>query len=145
MKVETKQTETISTKSIKQIKGRMGEKAVELWLKRKGYNILDTNWMAKNKEIDIVTQYQNMLVFVEVKTHFGKQVDYPETAVNKQKQRALDAAAQQYLKEKKMNMTVRQDIIAVQYHPWGKQLLHIPDAFSSTNRYLFNQPSKLYF
>ncbi len=145
MKDIKSKTKSISTQSIKQIKGKMGEKAVVMWLKRKGYKVLDTNWMAKNKEIDIVTEYQNMLVFVEVKTHFGKQLDYPESAVNKQKQRSLDIAAQQYLKEKKINLAIRQDIIAVQYHPWGKQLLHIPDAFSSTNRYLYNQPSKLYF
>ena len=138
-------TQSISSQSIKQIKGRMGEKAVVLWLKRKGFRILETNWMAKNKEIDIISEYQNTLVFVEVKTHFGKQLDYPESAVTKQKQRSLDIAAQQYLKEKKINLAIRQDIIAVQYHPWGKQLLHIPDAFSSTNRYLYNQPSKLYY
>ncbi len=47
--------------------GNFGEKVAERYLKDRGYNILERNWRAGHKEIDLII-YKKQLIAVEVKT-----------------------------------------------------------------------------
>jgi len=47
---------------------RLGEEIATQYLRKKGYQIIDRNFRKGYGEIDIVATFQNILVFVEVKT-----------------------------------------------------------------------------
>ena len=52
------------------IQGALAEEQAARYLSNKGYRILTRNFHATGGEIDIVSSYKKMLVFVEVKDHF---------------------------------------------------------------------------
>ena len=47
--------------------GRQAEAAVAKYLQHQGYKILDLNWRTRRCEIDIVTQKERTIYFIEVK------------------------------------------------------------------------------
>ena len=48
--------------------GKQGENKAKNYLKRRGYQILETNYRTKAGEIDLIAKEKDCLVFVEVKT-----------------------------------------------------------------------------
>jgi putative endonuclease len=52
--------------------GNFGEEVAERYLKNHGYNILERNWRAGHKEIDLIV-YKKILIAVEVKTRSKNQ------------------------------------------------------------------------
>jgi putative endonuclease len=48
--------------------GRLGEKIAAIYLHKYGFTIIDTNYRIRGGEIDIIAQFQNLVVFVEVKS-----------------------------------------------------------------------------
>jgi putative endonuclease len=94
-------------------KGRMGEKLAKEYLQKKGYLILDTNWRFQHKEIDIIAMINSEVVFVEVKSRKNTDFGQPEEAVDYQKQRHLIDAAEAYIIDKKLNVSVRFDVISI--------------------------------
>ena len=48
--------------------GNDGENIATSYLIKKGYTILDTNWRYGHLEVDIIAEYNGMVVFFEVKT-----------------------------------------------------------------------------
>jgi len=94
----------VSSKEI----GNLGEKIAVEFLKKKGYKILDKNYIPKwmrgpeKKEIDIIAQKDGVISFVEVKTLANnKQTFQPEDKVDFLKQRKLIKVGESYLLEKK--------------------------------------------
>lgn len=55
-------------KTEKQKIGQIGENAVCTYLERKGYSIVDRNYLRKWGELDIVAKKSNKLYFIEVKS-----------------------------------------------------------------------------
>ena len=53
--------------------GQEGEQLARTYLERKGYRIIVSNWRHGRAEIDLITTYDNILVFVEVKTRSSSQ------------------------------------------------------------------------
>lgn len=87
--------------------GVLGEKIACRYLEKKGYKILDRNylkkWSAVSKgEIDIVAEREKTISFVEVKTLLEKQGDNfsPEDRVDFAKQRKLIKLSENWLSEK---------------------------------------------
>jgi len=78
--------------------GEKGEAIAVRQLKKDGYKILETNYLTKLGEIDIIAKDKDTIVFVEVKArrsvHFGS----PKGAVTTQKQRKISMVALYYLK-----------------------------------------------
>jgi putative endonuclease len=114
--------------------GNLGEKIAVNFLKKKGYKILDKNYIPKwlrgpeKKEIDIIAKPRrnvsdilrgkkdDVIHFVEVKTLSGNnQTFLPEDKVNFLKQRKIIKAAQSYLLEKKISPETKWqvDVIAI--------------------------------
>lgn len=111
--------------------GKLGEQIAAQYLTDKGYQILDRNWRAYRKEIDIIALDGDNIVFVEVKTRQDDEYGAPEMAVNRQKRAHIYAAASSYYYEHKIELDVRFDIVSVLYRHGIPEINHIVDAFHS--------------
>lgn len=120
----------METKNDKNIElGNVGEDIATTYLQSKGYNIIQRNWRFRHKEIDIIARYNNLLVVVEVKTRSSAQIAMPHVAVNREKQRFLIEAANNYVVRHNLDIGVRFDIIAIWYEGKKQIVDHIEDAF----------------
>jgi putative endonuclease len=69
----------------KKIVGSLGEKRVEEYLKKQGFDILERNFKTKFGELDIIAFKKN-LVFIEVKTFLFKKENFkPEDEMHRKK------------------------------------------------------------
>ncbi len=94
--------------------GRRGEEAAFQFLKRKGYRIIQKNYVCKMGEMDIIAKEKDTLVFIEVKTRTSSLFGPPQLAVNFSKQRQLSKVALNYLKEKRLgDVKARFDVVAI--------------------------------
>jgi len=110
--------------------GEKGEEVALEFLRGLGYEILATNWRCQKDEIDVIALHNNMLVIVEVKTRTSNYFGEPEVFVNRNKQKFLIRAANEYIRLKKFKGETRFDIVSIVI-PEGKQprIHHIKDAF----------------
>ena len=110
--------------------GVKGEQIAEKFLLEKGYLVLHKNWCFEKKEIDIVVQKGDMLVFVEVKTRTNLYFGFPEEAVNLKKQEYLKTAAEAFLDTFPGYLKVQFDIISIHIkNDEVKEVFHFEDAF----------------
>lgn len=120
--------------------GIYGEKKAASLLRKKGYIILERNYTAYGKEIDIIAENRDFLVFCEVKTRTANQAlidkyGRPADAVNYYKQKNVISGAKIYLASNKTSKSVRFDVIEVfladgkRRHPKILKIHHIEDAF----------------
>jgi putative endonuclease len=110
--------------------GVKGEQIAEKFLLEKGYAVLHKNWCFEKKEIDIVAQKGDMLVFVEVKTRTNLYFGFPEEAVNLKKQEYLKTAAEAFLDTFPGYIKVQFDIISIHIrNDEVKEVFHFEDAF----------------
>lgn len=112
--------------------GSWGETLAVEYLLQNGYLILDRNVRNRYGEVDIVASYQNITVFVEVKTRSTLKFGHPEQAVSDRKQIHFLETAQQYLVDHpSLSADWRVDVIAI-LHRKGKspEITHFENAFS---------------
>ncbi|HWR93761.1 MAG TPA: YraN family protein [Flavobacterium sp.] len=93
--------------------GKLGEKLSVDYLKNKGYQILETNWIFQKAEIDIIAQKENVLAIVEVKTRSSTDFGLPQDFVKPKKIQLLVKAVNEYVISKDLEVEVRFDIIAI--------------------------------
>lgn len=114
----------------KRFVGDVGEEIACRFLERRGFKVLERNYLRPWGEIDIVAQQKDILHFVEVKTlrrsvshetqPTGRQAGYrPEENVHPQKLKRLHRAVETYLADKRVShetewqidvLTVRLDL-----------------------------------
>lgn len=111
--------------------GKIGEKHACEYLCKEGYKILETNWRYNFKEIDIIAEHKNKMVFVEVKTRSNTVFELPQEAVTIKKQKNLVYAADAYLQQNNIELESRFDIIAVLMKDSPKIMEHIKGAFAA--------------
>lgn len=89
--------------SVKRKFGDLGEKIAEKYLKNKGYDIIEKNYLKPWGEIDIVAKNRGMIVFCEVKTRETKHVEHylAEASVNRLKIKKLQKICETYFMEKR--------------------------------------------
>lgn len=110
--------------------GIKGEEIAENFLQKKGYQILYRNWRYEKKEVDIIAEKDNLLIFIEVKTRSGTAFGFPEDAVTEKKQELLKLAAEEFLYRNTEYEQVRFDIISIIYKEnTVKEIEHFEDAF----------------
>lgn len=109
--------------------GKLGEDLAVEFLQNNGYTILETNWTFQKAEIDIIAQIEDTLAIVEVKTRSSVELGLPQDFVNSKKIKLLTKAVDNYVVEKKLDINVRFDIIAI--HKGNKSFIieHLTDAF----------------
>ena len=93
--------------------GKWGEDVATEYLERQGYIILERGWKSGHRDLDIIARNGDTIVFVEVKTRRNKIFTDPETAVNFQKIRNLQAAANHYVKYRHIDNPIRFDLVTV--------------------------------
>jgi putative endonuclease len=110
--------------------GTKGELLAANFLKNKGYEIIFTNWRSGKKEIDIIAESIDSIVFIEVKTRTNFDFGYPEEAVTENKKKILKKAAEDYYEQFKTNKSPRFDIISILIKKTNiPEIIHIVDAF----------------
>lgn len=109
--------------------GKEGEVEACAWLKRKGYQIIQTNWRWHHYELDIIAVQGDQLVIAEVKTRAADFLIAPEKAVTKAKIKRIVSATDAYIRYKGLDVDVRFDIILVIKEKNGHRIDHIEDAF----------------
>jgi len=109
--------------------GKLGEELAVEFLRKNGYEILETNWTFQKAEIDIIAKKENTLAIVEVKTRSSIEFGLPQDFVKPKKIQLLVKAVDAYVIEKDLDIDVRFDIIAI--HKEGKSFVmdHLIDAF----------------
>lgn len=112
--------------------GKRGEELATRYLVRKGYRILERNWRAGKDEIDIIALNEDFIVVVEVKTRSTGSYGDPEEAVDRNKQRFLIRAADEYVNQKEIDKEIRFDIISIIIEQNKQTIRHIEDAFYPT-------------
>ena len=118
------------------ILGRQGEDYAVAFLQNNGYTILDRNWKIGDLEIDIVAKQNDEIVFVEVKTRASLNWGAPEDAVDELRKRRMTAAANAYLKFRRLDNPFRFDIIAIVMNANETKIDHIIEAFSPRPHYI---------
>ncbi|MFN3939155.1 MAG: YraN family protein [Chitinophagales bacterium] len=109
--------------------GKQGEQYAVECIVEKGYTILERNWRFKRGEIDIIAEFNNTIIFVEVKTRSSDKYGFPEQAVTPSKQHLLAITAEEYMFQKKLTQDVRFDVIAVIKRGDTFIAEHLEDAF----------------
>jgi len=113
--------------------GDRGEEIAVNHLKSKGYKILNRNWRSGKLEIDIVTQIQDFIVFVEVKTRSRKDFDLPKDLFTVGQQKRIVNASHDYILSNDIDLEARFDlIIIVLDNPNSEMIEHIEEAFYPT-------------
>lgn len=116
--------------------GKWGENQAEIFLQKRGYEILERNYQKRCGEIDIVAMQNQVLHFVEVKTRqnsSSEKYGTPEEAVDLRKQRKLAETAYYYLSEKNLSEDTdwQIDVISITYSPRENkaEIRYIKNAF----------------
>ncbi|WP_372793736.1 YraN family protein [Lutibacter sp.] len=110
----------------------LGEKGEELaveFLQKNGYQILERNWRFKKAEVDIISQKNDVLAVVEVKTRSSNYFGNPQDFVNPKKIQLLVEAINEYVTSKDLDVEVRFDIIAILKNKNAFDIEHLEDAF----------------
>jgi putative endonuclease len=109
-------------------RGRRFEELAGQFYKDIGFEIIERNYQAGHKEIDLVVRKDDIVVFVEVKSASNQKFGHPVERVDKRKIHNLTVAAQQYIIANDLtDVDLRFDIVTFS----NGQLEHFPDAFSA--------------
>ena len=108
--------------------GNAGEDLACRYLEKNGYKILERNkHYSRFCEIDIIAQYKNTVVFVEVKTRKTNALGTPAEAITKTKYEHIRQGVQYYLQENKVK-DYRIDVIGITLKPEIK-IEHLKNVF----------------
>ncbi|MBR3406798.1 MAG: YraN family protein [Bacteroidales bacterium] len=110
--------------------GHTGEEIACDFLLSRGHQILDRNWRAGHLELDIVTEAQDGVHFIEVKARTAPVTSTLTDQVNKLKQKRICAAALQYLNKKQLQgQEVFFDIVSVLFDGPETVVRYFPQAW----------------
>lgn len=110
----------------REVRGRNAEWRAEIWLRLKGYQILDRRARTPHGEIDIVARRNNILAFVEVKARRTQSAAIE--AVTPPNRRRIEAAARLWSGRRRQldDCNWRFDIVAIAP---GRLPHHLRDAW----------------
>jgi putative endonuclease len=78
-------------------KGKLGEKIALKYLEKKGHRLVARNWYCRWGEIDLITLYNDLLYFTEVKFRTNLKFGYPIDSVNYFKLKHFYASIRSYI------------------------------------------------
>ena len=111
--------------------GLIGEnRAVEFFIEKK-YQIIQRNWKFNKHEIDIIAIDNKELVIIEVKTRTNSLQNIKEI-ITKSQQKRIISAADSFIKENKIDLDVRFDMILVEKIIKSYKFTHIKEIFYPT-------------
>lgn len=94
--------------------GARGEAAAARFLRRRGIEVVETNWVCPAGEADIIARDDEVLCFIEVKTRSQAEKGFPSEAVDARKRDRYERIAACYLQTcDDVDMKVRFDVISI--------------------------------
>ena len=119
--------------------GRRGEDLAAVYLRLKGYKILERNFRVPQGEIDLICRKGDTIVFVEVKRRKTLSKGSPLEAVNTKKISRISAAGAVYLsRHTGETLNARFDVVALSpsKNIFGiPRIQHLSNAFDSEEGY----------
>ncbi len=110
--------------------GRTSEDLACAFLKSAGWRILERNYRAGHKEIDIIATRARVIAFVEVKARAGRGYGHPLDAVTWRKQREVAQAARAWLRaQPHSGFEVRFDAISITWSGQSHAVEHVENAW----------------
>jgi putative endonuclease len=98
----------------KQATGKSGEDKIVCYLSNKGYSILERNFRYKNKEVDIIANKDDTLIFVEVKRRKSDRFGFGFESVDFRKIQNIFKVARYYIEKNEMReKNVRFDVASI--------------------------------
>jgi putative endonuclease len=98
-----------------------GETVARRYLEELGFRIVEKNFACPLGEIDLIAQEGEVLVFVEVKARRSARFGAPAEAVHGRKQRQILRVAEAYMRERRLRVPCRVDVVAVEFSPQGAE------------------------
>ncbi|MBN1108178.1 MAG: YraN family protein [Bacteroidales bacterium] len=114
--------------------GQKGELHALKYLQDAGYLIRHRNWTYGKREVDIIAETSDYVVFVEVKTRTESLMERIDEIVNSEKRRSILYVAEAYIKRYEIDKEARFDIIVVVAKGENFVIDHREDAFYPTLR-----------
>ena len=111
----------------------LGETEAAKMLEKKGFRIVERNWRMGHLEVDLIAESKTEVVFAEVKartTTFGNKM--PEEFVDETKRKRMVAAANAYIKYRKLEKLPRFDIFGILVNADTQEITyrnHLENAF----------------
>lgn len=109
--------------------GKKGEDLAVEFLLKKGYKIVNRNFVYQKAEVDIIARKDNILAIVEVKTRSTPDFGNPQEFLKARQIQRLIKAVDHFVTDHDMDVEVRFDIVAIITNKSGTRLEHIEDAF----------------
>ncbi len=101
--------------------GILGENLACEFLAHNGYRIIEKNFRCPGGEVDIVTQQEDTLVFVEVRTKRSRRFGGPEESITPVKMEKLRTVAAYYWQSHRdLPDSWRIDVVAIQMDSRGR-------------------------
>jgi len=114
--------------------GELGERIAERWLRRQGWRVVQRRFRAGHRDIDLVVERDDLVVFVEVKARRGAEFGDPVEAVNWNKQRQLVRSASVWIdRHGRPSESYRFDVVGVLIEGERVRVRHVTNAFSLTH------------
>ncbi len=120
----------------RRLRGRDGEEIARRYLRRRLYQIMETNYRSRYGELDIIARRGNIIAFIEVKARRDKRLGEPYESVGPRKQAQIRRMASIWLAEHQHDEKIgdydfRFDVISVMLNEEGAaaSIEHIKDAF----------------
>ena len=110
--------------------GNLAEDLATDYLSRKKYKILGRNYRYQRAEIDIIAEFEGIIIIVEVKARGTDFFMDAQEAVTKGKIKSIVKCADYYLQSNEIDKEVRFDIISIIQNKDGHTIQHIPDAYT---------------
>ena len=112
--------------------GNLAEDLAVEYLEKNNYRIIARNFRYQKAEIDIVAEFDDLIVVTEVKARSYNTLIEPQEAVTKKKIKSIVMCTDFFMQDRTIDKEVRFDIITVLPDEKGVlQLTHIQDAFQS--------------
>jgi len=111
---------------LRHVLGKEGEDEAVKYLEKKGYRIIERNFLCRQGEIDIIALDKEYIVFVEIKTRTNTEYGLPSESVTEKKIKHMKKAIQYYLYKRNLEKeNIRVDVIEVYAKEEKFQINHI--------------------
>ena len=125
----------------KQKLGQKGENLALRYLENQGYKKVIQNYRFGKGEIDIICEYRNDIIIIEVKSVKVDGFGSGEERITPKKQKKIIETTYGFLSENQQyeNFGVRFDVVVVNFKNFPEEIIHYESAFwQNENNYLEN-------
>jgi putative endonuclease len=102
--------------------GQWGEQIAALFLRLKGFEILETNARFARREVDLVVRDGTALVAVEVKLRWGNRFGCAVEAIDERKLARLRLALTGISRDLGLELSPRIDVVTIDVEPTGESM-----------------------